>query len=97
MLALGWYRFLNVTGIRMATECPDQNRCNTNFPGWLQGRHPTVHEGIVKRNVCFNKNGCCQEMVYNIEVKNCGSYFVYYLKPTQGCNKRYCYTNTSSE
>ena len=69
----------------MAISCPSWNRCDATFPGWLYGAHPTVAEGIVTRRVCFNRFGtCCKERV-DIQVKNCGSYYVYKLVPTHSC------------
>ena len=89
----GWCRFLNVPGIRMPTSCPDRNRCGAVWPGWLYGVHPTVDEGIVTRDICIHKSDCCSENIFNIEVKNCGSFYVYYLKNGLACPWRYCYTS----
>ena len=91
----GWYRFLNVPGIRMPTTCPASiYRCGTVWPSWLNGAHPTVHEGIVTREVCLSKNDCsCNERIFGIKVKNCGSFYVYYLRSRSGCPWRYCYTS----
>ncbi|XP_058943681.2 uromodulin isoform X1 [Pocillopora verrucosa] len=87
-----WYRFLDIPGITMPTECPHDNTCGTTFPGWLNGDHPTVDEGEVKGTVCFSKgsNRCCEETSF-IRVKNCSSFYVYYLVPTK-CPYRYCFT-----
>ena len=87
-----WYRFLNVPGIRMSTSCPDKYRCGTVWPIWLESAHPTVDEGIVKRDICIHKNNCCDPKIYNIEVKNCSSFYVYKLQPAPACPCRYCYT-----
>ena len=88
----GWYRFLNVPGIRMPTEYPPKGRCGTAFPGWLKTVHPTVDDGIVGGNVCFHTNsGSCSRGIY-IKVKNCSSFYVYKLEKTTRCPSRYCYT-----
>ena len=29
-------------------------RCGTRLPGWLDGAHPTVEDGKIKRRVCFS-------------------------------------------
>ena len=93
-LNAGWYRFLNKTGIRMPTTCPPTDRCGTTWPGWLEGVHPTVEDGIVARTVYFRRRQNCKELaVHNIEVKNCSSFFVYHLRPTSRCNYRYCYSS----
>ena len=91
-LTPGWYRFLNVSGIRMPTSCPSKNRCGTVWPGWLDGAHPTVNEGIVTREVCVHRRRCCDSKIF-IKVKNCGSFYVYYLISRYGCPWRYCYTS----
>ena len=94
-LNAGWYRFLNKTGIRMPTTCPPTDtRCGTSWPGWLEGVHPTVEDGIVARTVYFRRRQNCKELaVHNIDVKNCSSFFVYFLRPTSKCTYRYCYSS----
>ena len=89
----GWYRFLNVPGIRMPTSCPPKFRCGTVWPGWLNGAHPTVNEGIVTRDICLHKSDCCSETIFYMKVKNCGSFYVYHLAGGPTCSWRYCYTS----
>ncbi|RMX47711.1 hypothetical protein pdam_00012326, partial [Pocillopora damicornis] len=88
-----WYRFLDIPGITMPTECPDPDKCGTSFPGWLSSSHPTVTEGEVAGTVCFSRSSdmCCHQSK-NIRVKNCSSFYVYYLVPTS-CPYRYCFTH----
>ena len=92
-LNIGWYRFLNISGITMPTACPPRYTCGTLHPGWLTGDHPTVDEGEVQRTVCFSKGlgRCCEEASF-IEVKNCSSFYVYRLSPSAKCPYRYCFT-----
>ena len=65
------------------------------MPMWLNGTHPTVNEGEVPRNACVNfggipnKDPCCEHHL-TIGVKNCGDFFVYYLRPPQACPVSYC-------
>ena len=92
-LTPGWYRFLNVPGIRIPTSCPPKFRCGTVKPGWLDGAHPTVDEGIVTRNICIHKSDRCSKTIFNIKVKNCGSFYVYHLLGRHACFWRYCYTS----
>ena len=89
-LVPGWYRFQGAAGDRMADECVLMRRCGTWFPGWLNGAHPTVAEGVVTRRVCYSRwNNCC--FTSNIiKVKNCSSYYVYGLQRTRHCPLRYC-------
>lgn len=88
----GWYRFSGSAGSRMAKRCVPVRRCGTNAPGWLDGSHPYEYEGVVNRTVCFNwKNDCCH-WKSEVKVRNCGSFYLYYLKrdPWGGCSYRYC-------
>ena len=89
----GWFRFQGAAGTRMPTSCPPKFRCNTNVPGWLAGGHPTVSSGEVTKRVCFHWSGsCCYFSIY-IKVRNCGSFYVYYLNSTPNngqCDFRYC-------
>ena len=92
-LGTGWYRFQGAAGTRMPTSCPPYNRCDTDATGWLNGRHPTVADGQVTRQVCFHwTSGCC-EWSTNIQVRNCGSFYVYYFNGTPTCALRYCGTD----
>ncbi|KAL9961353.1 hypothetical protein ACROYT_G030273 [Oculina patagonica] len=86
----GWYRFQGTAGTRMPTSCTPITRCNTNAPGWLNGGHPTIADGKVTRQVCFHwSSGCC-DYTTNIQVRNCGSFYVYYFSGTPTCPLRYC-------
>ncbi|XP_078382733.1 pancreatic secretory granule membrane major glycoprotein GP2-like [Oculina patagonica] len=95
-LVPGWYRFQGDAGTRMPTTCPPKYSCNTHAPGWLNGAHPTVAEGQVIRQVCFHwQSSCCyngSQWPKSIQVRNCGSYYVYYLIGTN-CSLRYCSTD----
>ena len=85
----GWYRFEGAAGTKMVTTCPPMNRCGAVYPVWLNGSHPTVAEGKVTRNVCINKSACCDISLF-IQVKNCGSYYIYKLFYPGYCPARYC-------
>ena len=56
-LVTGWYRFQGAAGDRMADKCVLLYRCGTKYPGWLNGTHPTVAEGVVTRTVCYTHAG----------------------------------------
>jgi len=87
----GWYRLQGAAGTRMPTSCPPMDRCGTHATGWLNGGHPTVADGKVTRQVCFSlRSNCCWQST-NIEVRNCGSFYVYHFSGTPyGCALRYC-------
>ena len=90
-LAEGWYRFIN--GRSMSSQCVKVHSCNTNYPGWLVGGHPSVSAGRVTRKVCFGqkRSSSCPCTYYTyIMVRNCGSFYVFKLKRTPRCNLRYC-------
>ena len=88
-LSTGWYRFGGRAGTKLPTSCVPENRCGTNAAGWMNGTHPTVFEGKVIRKVCYSFSGCCRYS-NNIEVMNCGLYYIYKL-PSSPCSPcRYC-------
>ena len=91
----GWYRFQGDAGRKMMTTCPSIKKCGGSFTAWLNDDHPTVAEGSVKKKVCvrkFEPGDCCDNVDF-INVKNCGSYFIYKLVPYFNCNFRYCGTD----
>ena len=89
----GWYRFVGAAGTKMPTTRVPAYKCGTNWSGWLDGSHPTVEDGEVKRKVCFSDrfSGCKNS--FKIDVKNCGSYFIYNMLPPPTCDSRYCGTD----
>ncbi|XP_068706697.1 uromodulin-like [Montipora foliosa] len=88
-----WFRFQGAAGTRMPTLCPPTHRCNTHAPGWLSGGHPSVADGQVNKTVCFHWTSDCCLWSTTIKVRNCGSFYVYYLNSTPTCQLRYCGTN----
>ena len=86
----GWYRMMGKAGDQIPEKCVPTRRCGTFATGWLNGKHPTKEEGVVTREVCYNwKDNCCT-WKNNIQVRNCGDFYVYDLIPSPGCNFRYC-------
>ncbi|CAH3179090.1 unnamed protein product [Porites evermanni] len=92
-LGPGWFRFQGSAGTRMATSCVSYQRCGTYYTGWLYGGHPSVADGQVTRTVYFNSGYNCCYYSRSIKVRNCGSFYVYYLNGTPTCNARYCGVN----
>ena len=88
----GWYRFQGAASTKMVNECPPKDRCDAGFPIWLHGVHPTVAQGIVTILGCIRKRRCCADAV-SIQVKNCGSYYIYKLGDPRQCDARYCTTD----
>ena len=64
--------------------------CGTHDPIWLKGHHPTVEEGNVVRQVCVNSFGFVCVDTFDINVTDCGDFYVYYLRPTYYCAIAYC-------
>ena len=89
-LVTGWYRFQGAAGDRMPDKCVLVYRCGTVFPGWFNGSHPTVAEGVVTRQVCYTHYSDCCSISNIIKVKNCSSYYVYELQRTPYWVSRYC-------
>ena len=92
-LGPGWFRFQGAAGTRMPTSCPSTYRCNTLITSWLNGGHPTVADGQVTRQVCFHWYLKCCNWSRSIQVRNCGSFYVYYFNGTPDCKARYCSTD----
>ena len=88
-LVTGWYRFQGAAGDRMPDKCVLRFRCGTKHPGWLNGTHPTIADGVETRTVCFSGMSNCCVWHYIIKVKNCSSYYVYELQRS-GSNLSYC-------
>ena len=73
--------------------------CGTSIVAWIAGSHPTVYDGVVSRDFCFEwTTGTCQFMVRS-EVRTCPdlqnpgqTFYVYKLKypPSIQCNWAYC-------
>ncbi len=86
----GWYRFDGAAGTLMPTTAPPIYSCGTDAPGWLDGTYPTIAEGIVDRTVCFNWGGNACSWSRVVQVRNCGTFYVFYLPPAPACSLRYC-------
>ena len=89
----------------MSTSCIlGSGYCDAYNQESLQGSHPSVEDGVVTRKVCFSYyqtgyrrygyhqqsvSECCKYSTF-IKVRNCGSFYVYKLKPTANSSCRYC-------
>ncbi|XP_078353427.1 uncharacterized protein LOC144638119 [Oculina patagonica] len=88
--SIAWYRMMGKAGDQIPEKCVPINRCSTRAPGWLNGKHPTVEDGIVTREVCYNWNDNCCNWKNKINIRNCGDFFVYQLQKPPTCSLRYC-------
>jgi hypothetical protein len=95
----GWYRFGGDAGTQLSTTCvprtADYNnlKCRTHGVSWLNGAHPCVGDGKVTRTVCFSWASSCCLWKKDIEVINCGFFYIYKLVYPFGCSGRYCGTD----
>ncbi|RDD43408.1 Deleted in malignant brain tumors 1 protein [Trichoplax sp. H2] len=89
-----WYRFKSShkDDLVVPTRCIPMFKCQTISTGWINGKYPTVNQGIVKRMACFNFHNSCCHTSNMIRIRNCHSYFVYNLSASKSCNPgtRYC-------
>ena len=88
-----WYRFLPPAGTMMPTASVAKYKCSTHAPGWIQGTHPSLKDGIVSRKVCFHWSSNTCQWSSQISVLNCATYYIYKLPKAPVCNLRYCGTN----
>ncbi|XP_078353452.1 uncharacterized protein LOC144638135 [Oculina patagonica] len=92
-ISYGWYRITGGAGDQIPEKCVPEYHCGTHVPGWLNGKHPTVQEGIVTRQVCYRWEGNCCKFKNDIRIRNCGDYYVYELQKPPNCDYRYCGNN----
>lgn len=91
-LSNGWYRPISLVGNTMPTECPVNGfRCGTSVPIWMNGSYPLLGETTDVVACASHYNSDCCVDAYDIQVKNCGEYYVYNLKKTVGCRQAYCF------
>ena len=85
-----WYRMTGDSGDQIPESCVPMRRCGTRAPGWLNGSHPSLQEGVVARQVCYHRTGGCCQWKNNIQIRNCGDFYVYELQKPPTCSLRYC-------
>ena len=85
-----WYRFTGGAGTKLAMTAPPVSHCGTSATGWMQGALPAVADNAVARTVCFNWSGNVCNWSAAIQVRNCGTFYVYKLPNAPNCSLRYC-------
>lgn len=72
-----WHRFDVGLGTKVLGNCTNSpNRCGTRSPGWMQGSHPTIDDGIVSRILHFYSHYCADDHG-EVLVRNCGHFYTY--------------------
>lgn len=91
-----WYRLGQRPGTQLATRCVPENRCGAQSPGWLNGQHPEMKDGIVQREVCFHFNGDCCSYNTTVQIRKCfGNFYVYkFTRVSPSITRRYCTEKT---
>ena len=77
-------------GTMIPEEVVPKYKCGSAMTGWMNGVHPTNLGENVWRQVCFHWSSSTCYRSTNIEVTNCGDYYVYKLPSRSHCNYRYC-------
>ncbi len=91
-----WVRFVGAGGTEIPTSAVAMSQCSTSASGWYSGTMPSVPDTTESGTACFTwtQGNCAYSN--QIQVTNCGSYYVYYLSaPTTG-GMRYCTSNATS-
>ena len=90
---LQWYRFEGAAGTHMPEIVPPIYSCGTHAPGWVNGSHPGLADGVVSRQVCFNWSGNQCAWNAQVDIVACPDFYLYHLPNAPVCNLRYCGTD----
>merc|ERR1712008_163035 len=78
-----WYKALLYGPSSESSKIPEDivygNHCNAAAAGWLNGTHPTLFGQTVQREVCFHYSNDICAWSTDIQIINCGQYFLYEL------------------
>ena len=85
-----WIRFTGTGGTSVPENVPLNYSCGGEAPGWIRGAHPAVADGVVQRQLCFHFNGNKCHYMYNITIRNCGTFYVYKPSNITECFLRVC-------
>ncbi|CAC5390460.1 Low-density lipoprotein receptor-related protein 6 [Mytilus coruscus] len=85
-----WYRVISDNGDRIPTFPPGSLRCGTYMPIWLNGSLPSAEDDIVTRQVCKQTSTDTCGKNFDIQIKQCPGYYIYYLRNTS-VNAAYCF------
>ena len=90
-LAAGWYRFTGDAGTQMLDYAPGDYNCGTHAPGWIDG-HPAFVGDTTRQTVCYDWSGDGDDCTWDneVDVTNCGDFYVYNLVAPPVCSLAYC-------
>ena len=70
------------------------NHCSTEAPMYIDTPDfelPANPGEVATSEVCVHVgSNCCYQRIPDRKVKNCGNYYVYWLRGTSGCARAYC-------
>merc|ERR1712002_33325 len=92
-LKKAWYRFAG--DVEISTQCQKFGSCTAYYNGWMTSAHPSINDGVVKREVCFGASDAgvrCRYYCRTIRVIKCTGYYLYELVATKWPERdgRYC-------
>ncbi|XP_033742344.1 mucin-5AC-like isoform X2 [Pecten maximus] len=92
-----WYRIDGAAGTDLTNDSGllQNYVCGTVYQMWMNGNIPEESEGIVDRQICLRTVFSTCQYSFTIQVKNCCSFRVYYLKSAGGCPRAYCVSDTN--
>ncbi|CAF2467919.1 unnamed protein product [Rotaria sp. Silwood2] len=85
-----WFRFIGTGGTQIPTSIANPDQCGTNAAGWYSGIMPAVSGTTATGTVCYSWGGSPCSWSNDIQVTNCGSFYVYKLSKPPICSARYC-------
>ena len=92
----GWYRVTGQAGTSLSTHAytwvfksANDGTCGTHFGSHITGTHPSTLGQTGTMKICFKLN-CKGGYKHDIDVTNCGSFYVYKLPGINNCSWRYC-------
>ncbi|MFT4626331.1 MAG: hypothetical protein ACI8PZ_005008 [Myxococcota bacterium] len=86
----GWHRFTGAAGTQMPEVPPDSYSCGTHASGWLNGAHPAGVGDTAVVPSCNHWAGDICWQTLDIEVTNCGDFYVYNLSAPPCCSCVFC-------
>ncbi|XP_061171267.1 oncoprotein-induced transcript 3 protein-like [Saccostrea echinata] len=90
----GWYK----SDDPILDQCPTLNTCGAIYPVWMNDSLPNIGDLVITKKLCKTGFSDCCSKEYDIQIKNCGSFYVYCIPALDACPERICFgTNGSCE